>query len=107
VRTLAAAAVVVLVAVGGGGCGGKGRAAAVRRGHAVFVAACAGCHSLTGRERGAVGGDLAVAQLDVDDLAGFARVMPARIPLSQADAVAVARYVHSVASSLRRRGRRP
>ncbi|HEX7084696.1 MAG TPA: cytochrome c [Gaiellaceae bacterium] len=76
----------------------------VSRGRAVFRSSCAGCHTVAGRERGAVGGDLVLAHLDVADLASFARVMPASKPLSRADALAVADFVHGRAVSLATRG---
>jgi hypothetical protein len=48
--------------------------------------------------------DLILAHLSVADLASFAKVMPTRTPLSGADGLAVAEYVHSVVSSSGRRG---
>jgi mono/diheme cytochrome c family protein len=65
------------------------------RGQAIFDRSCASCHTLDGRESGAVGGDLVNAHLSARDLASFARVMPVRPPLSRADARAVAAYVHA------------
>ena len=72
------------------GCGG---ASQTGRGHAIFEQECSSCHTLTGHDTRADGGDLAIAHLRVADIASFARVMPVRPPLSKADAVAVARYV--------------
>jgi len=74
------------------GCGGASHAA---RGRAIFEHECSSCHTLTGHDTTVDGGDLAIAHLRVGDLASFARVMPVRHPLSQADALAVARYVHA------------
>ena len=51
------------------------------------------CHTLTGHDTRADGGDLAIAHMRVSDIASFARVMPVKQPLSEADALAVARYV--------------
>ncbi|HSC49838.1 MAG TPA: cytochrome c [Gaiellaceae bacterium] len=81
------------------GCGDR-RASTpptVRSGHEIFTRSCVGCHTLTGHESGAPGGDLATTNLSVRDLASFARVMPVRPPLTPAQADAVARYVHAVA----------
>jgi hypothetical protein len=64
----------------------------------VYDRSCTGCHTLSGRERGAQGGDLALTGLDAADLASFARTMPVRPPLDAADANAVAEYVHAVAA---------
>lgn len=72
------------------GCGGG---TPVSRGHAIFTQECAACHTLTGHDTHADGGDLAIAHLSVADIASFTRVMPLRRPLSREDALAVARYV--------------
>jgi mono/diheme cytochrome c family protein len=74
---------------------------ALRHGRLIFARSCAGCHTLAGRESGAVGGDLVNAHLSVADLASFAKVMPAPKRLSSADLLAVAEYVHSVTASAR------
>jgi mono/diheme cytochrome c family protein len=60
----------------------------------VFRAECGGCHSLTGREHGAMGGDLAIPTLSVADIESFALQMPTPRPLSHEEARAVAAYVH-------------
>ena len=104
-RGFAAAALAAMAAIMAGGCGGSGRAASPRLGHTIFLHACAECHTLAGHESSAVAGDLVKAHLSVADLASFAKIMPTRPRLSQAEAVAVAEYIHSVASSLRARGR--
>jgi mono/diheme cytochrome c family protein len=81
-----------------GGCGaGRGTP---ERGRTVFVSSCADCHTLTGRDSGRDNGDLAKPRLSVADLESFAKVMPVRPKLSQADVLAVAQYVHSVSSSI-------
>lgn len=102
-------AFILIVAAGvSAGCGARqrsSRAAEQQRGRAIYVRACAGCHTLAGRESGAVGGDLALVHLGVGDLASFARAMPARRPLSPGAADAVASYIDSVARQLRRRNR--
>jgi mono/diheme cytochrome c family protein len=84
------------------GCGGRD---SPQRGRAVFVSSCADCHTLTGRDNGRDNGDLANPRLSVADLESFAKVMPIHPKLSQADALAVAQYVHSVSSSIA--GKRP
>jgi mono/diheme cytochrome c family protein len=81
------------------GCEGQSpssQGAQLRRGEAVFTRSCAECHTLTGRDSSAAGGDLAIARLGVRDLASFARVMPVR--LSRAEVNAVAAYIHAFAS---------
>ena len=78
------------------GCGGSSNA--LGRGHAIFTQRCSSCHTLTGRDTHADGGDLAVAHLSVADIASFARVMPLRPSLSRRDTLAVAEYVHARAS---------
>ena len=82
------------------GCGGR---SVSPRGRAVFVSSCADCHTLTGRDNGRDNGDLANPRLSVADLASFAKMMPVQPPLSRADALAVAQYVHSVSSSIARK----
>lgn len=77
------------------GCGGAS-------GRQLFARDCASCHTLAGHEEGAPAGDLAVAVLSVPDLASFARTMPVRPPLTDAQATRVARYVHARAERLRR-----
>ena len=83
-RVLTVAAVAVLAA----GCGGAPDGAKVFRGE------CSGCHTLVVKEHGAMGGDLAIPRLGVDDIASFAEQMPTPRPLSHRDARAVAEYVH-------------
>jgi mono/diheme cytochrome c family protein len=82
------------------GCGGHSTARAQRqvaRGRAVFARSCAGCHTVTGHDTRASGGDLAIARLTTAELASFVRVMPVR--LSPADVDAVAAYVRAVAAT--------
>ena len=67
----------------------------MQRGHGIFVRECSACHTLTGHETTVDGGDLAVMRMSVADLASFARVMPLQKPLSEADALAVARYIRA------------
>jgi mono/diheme cytochrome c family protein len=87
-RFVLAAAAAALLA----GCSGGHSTA---RGRHVFVRSCAGCHTLTGHDTGASGGDLRATRLSAADVTSFARVMPIRPPLSAADARAVGRYVAS------------
>lgn len=83
------------------GCGGRNESqpAVLRRGKTVFASACTRCHTLTGRDTTAPGGDLAIGDLSTRDIASFARVMP--VHLSRADVTAVAAYVHSAAAAKR------
>jgi mono/diheme cytochrome c family protein len=77
------------------GCAAHGHAARAPRGEAVFAASCTPCHTLTGHDTPARGGDLAIARLSVADVASFVRVMPVRLSPSQVEAVAA--YVHAEA----------
>ena len=81
------------------GCGGTNGPTRLAQGRQIFASQCSSCHTLTGREHGASGGDLVLAHLQEQDLASFARVMPTKRPLSAEDARAVASYVVSVAST--------
>jgi mono/diheme cytochrome c family protein len=74
------------------GCGG-GHADV--RGRAIFASSCSGCHTLTGHDTHARGGDLAIAHLSVADIVSFVRVMPVR--LTPAEESEVAAYVHAAA----------
>lgn len=99
-----APALLLAVAGIGAGCGAtqhSAQTAQTRHDRAIFTSSCASCHTLAGRESGAPGGDLALAHLSVADLASFARIMPTPSRLSQAEALAVAEYVHAVAGSRR------
>jgi mono/diheme cytochrome c family protein len=73
------------------GCGHDRNAA----GRAIFRHSCAGCHTLTGHDTNADGGDLAIGNYGAADVASFARVMPVRPKLTGAQVQAVARYVES------------
>ncbi|MGH3010140.1 MAG: c-type cytochrome [Gaiellaceae bacterium] len=92
---LAAAAALTLLLCG---CGGHRQAqpAHPQRGSTVFAAACAGCHTLTGHDTSAGGGDLAIAKLSTSDIESFVRVMPVRLSPAAVDAVAA--YVHAAAT---------
>jgi mono/diheme cytochrome c family protein len=95
---IAALAAVAFVAAG---CGGHARHPDL--GRSVYEQDCAGCHTLSGRERGSIGGDLVNANLGVVDIASFALEMPTPRRLTKTQADAVARYVDAVAATLRRR----
>ena len=84
------------------GCGGHARHADT--GRSIYEQDCSGCHTLSGRERGSIGGDLVNANLGVADVASFAMEMPTPRRLTKTQADAVARYVDAVAATLRRRG---
>lgn len=95
-RALAATGTVVAVLLAG--CGGTNvapRSERLVRGQKLFASQCSGCHTVSGREHGAVGGDLVLTHLDRQDLASFARVMPTTRRLSPLDAAAVASYIAS------------
>jgi mono/diheme cytochrome c family protein len=88
-RALAAPILVLLC-----GCGGQRQhESTLQRGRAVFAAACTSCHTLTGRNSRAPGGDLATGRFSVPDIESFVRIMP--VHLSPADEHAVAVYVHA------------
>ena len=92
-RTLVAAVALIALAAG---CGGQSHTASrrqLREGRALFTRSCSDCHTLTGHDTHAAGGDLATATLDVADLTSFVRVMPVR--LSSAQVRAIAAYVHA------------
>ncbi len=94
-QNVAAAALVAAAAFGGAGCGGEPSAGSPPGGQAIFARECSSCHTLTGREHGTVGGDLARTGLSAAAIASFAKVMPVPTPLSRAEASAVAEYVHA------------
>lgn len=94
-RAVAVVAAVALLA--GCGDGGGGQDA---RGRTIFDRSCSGCHSLTGRDVGRPGGDLAALRLSRADVASFGRVMPVRLSADEVDAVAA--YVVDRARRLRR-----
>ncbi len=62
-------------------------------GRAIFDRACAHCHTLTGHDTKADGGDLAIGSLTAAQVASFTRVMPGRRRLTGAEITLVARYV--------------
>lgn len=84
---VAAAVVLALLLTG---CG-AGRHTA--RGRVLFEHDCARCHTLTGHDTNAPGGDLREGHLDAAAVASFARVMPVKPRLDAADLRAVAAYV--------------
>jgi len=67
----------------------------MRRGRTVFAAVCAGCHTLTGHDSRAPGGDLAMAKLSTRAIVSFVHLMP--VHLTGANVSAVAAYVHATA----------
>jgi mono/diheme cytochrome c family protein len=86
VRALAAVVLAATLA----GCGGDHSSS---RGRAIFARDCASCHTLTGHDTNASGGDLRVGRLDAAAIASFARVMPVEPRLDSAELRAVAAYV--------------
>ena len=71
------------------GCG----ATTANRGRAIFYRSCAQCHTLTGHDTTADGGDLAIGSLTAAQIASFTRVMPVRPRLTRDEIALVARYV--------------
>lgn len=69
------------------GCGGRSL------GERTFAAKCGGCHTLTGHDTRADGGDLALGTFSVADVEAFAAVMPVRPRLGRRELHAVAVYV--------------
>jgi mono/diheme cytochrome c family protein len=82
--TGAAVAAVVLC-----GCSSNGTSAGAR----IFERSCAHCHTLTGHDTYADGGDLALGSLTTAQIASFTRVMPVQPPLSTGQTAQVARYI--------------
>ena len=74
------------------GCSG---ARSSSSGRAVFARFCAQCHTVTGHETNASGGDLRVGRMSVTAVASFVRVMPVHPRLDREQTQAVARYVAS------------
>ncbi len=62
-------------------------------GRTVFARFCAQCHTLTGHDTNAAGGDLRVGRMSVTAVASFVRVMPIHPRLDREQTQAVARYV--------------
>jgi mono/diheme cytochrome c family protein len=75
---LAAAGVLALAGCGGGPSGQR-----------VFAASCAGCHA----GRNPPGGDLRDMRLTAAEVESFARIMPVRRPLSDAELRAVSSWI--------------
>lgn len=97
-------ALCLAVIIAASGCGStrtatSSRESVLARGRAVFARSCSACHTLTGHDRVAIGGDLVHPYMTVADLASFARVMPVTPPLSHSEVTAVAKWVYSVAQS--------
>jgi mono/diheme cytochrome c family protein len=92
-----AAAAVVLAVLSGCTANERRQVEPPQPASAIFAAACSACHTLTGRDSPAVGGDLAIDGLSVRAVASFVRVMP--VHLSAAEIGAVANYVHLKAVS--------
>jgi mono/diheme cytochrome c family protein len=97
-RNAAAAATIAALALIAAGCThGTLASAKSATGGRIYTRSCSTCHSLTGHNTHAAGGDLVNANLTIADLASFARTMPVRPPLTTADADAVARYIYATA----------
>ncbi|HEY2260849.1 MAG TPA: c-type cytochrome [Solirubrobacteraceae bacterium] len=88
-------AAILLSALAISGCGGSG--GAQPNGQALFSQACSACHSLTGVESPKrQGGDLRAGRFSRAVMLQFAREMPVRRRLSEAELRRVADYVVSV-----------
>jgi mono/diheme cytochrome c family protein len=99
----ATALAAVALGLAAAGCGAT--APAHRSGRALFAQACSFCHSLTGHESPAKpGGDLLGVRLNRPVALQFAREMPARRPLSQAQLAAIVDYIARVQDEARRGG---
>jgi hypothetical protein len=97
-RGAAAALTTATLALTVSGCAHHGPASAEPpSGHGIYTHSCANCHSLTGHDTHAPGGDILNPNLTITDLASFARTMPVRPPLTTADDEAVARYIYIAA----------
>ena len=64
-------------------------------GRRVFAASCAGCHTLTGHDTPASGGDLGHSNLTDAEIVSFTRIMPARPALTRSRIRAVAAFVET------------
>jgi mono/diheme cytochrome c family protein len=63
-------------------------------GRVVFAKECSSCHTLTVEAPTRLsGGSLRGYRLTAREIASFARVMPARVPLTPREVIAVSRYV--------------
>ena len=68
-------------------------------GRRVFAASCASCHTLSGHDTQATGGDLGLGHFTEAEVASFARIMPVHPALSGTSLRAVATYVATVQES--------
>jgi mono/diheme cytochrome c family protein len=59
----------------------------------IFDRSCGHCHTLTGHDTNATGGDLGLGTLTVAQIASFTRVMPTHPALTATQIDVVARYV--------------
>jgi mono/diheme cytochrome c family protein len=100
-RIGAGAFIAVALAVAAAGCGSSSQAAR-QDGRALFTQACGACHTLSGSDEPShQGGDLLEVRLARPVLLQFAREMPLRHKLNEAQFQAVTEYVLAV----QRRGR--
>ena len=97
-RGAAAALTTAALALTACGCTHRAPASAEpASGRQIYTRSCSTCHSLTGHDTHAPGGDLVNPNLSIADLASFARTMPVRPPLTIADFDRVARYIYDAA----------
>ena len=79
-----------------------GTAARLTEGRRLFAGACAACHTLTGHDTHADGGDLGLLQMTQAQMLSFARIMP-NPPTSANRLRAIADYVVSVEANYAKR----
>jgi mono/diheme cytochrome c family protein len=87
------AALALALGLAAGGCGGTATPTA-RSGRSLFAQACGFCHSVTGHDSPSKqGGDLLGIRLRRPVALQFAREMPVRHPLSEAQLAAIVDYI--------------
>jgi mono/diheme cytochrome c family protein len=100
---MAAAGATVAAALAATGCGSGGHhslnlprkpaRAELTAGARIFESSCANCHTLSGHDTSATGGDLALLPASQAEIASFARIMPVEPPLTPTRVKAVAAYI--------------
>jgi mono/diheme cytochrome c family protein len=96
---LIAVCLAALILAACGSNGARPSAGSIGGGAALFRSNCAHCHTLTGTNGTASGGDLAQTVLPISDLVSFERIMP--VELTRTQLYAVARYLHGIETKTR------
>jgi mono/diheme cytochrome c family protein len=97
VTAVVLAAAALAPALAGCGSGSAPGPAGHAEGRVLFKSSCSGCHSLTGHQSPAKqGGDLVVARLPRPVALQYAREMPVRHRLTQAQLAAIVDYIAAV-----------